>query len=88
MPSLDVDVSLDYEASKEKNENHDVEGGGTENENVIEIPSNNGARVEAIADHSSQIAKNEVKASDNLNAHISSIGTHLKETTIAIANDG
>ena len=86
MPPLEVDVSLDNGALKEKNENQDIEGGGTKNENVTKIPSNNGAGAVVIMDHPSQTARNEVEASDNLNAKINSINTRLKEITIT--NDG
>ena len=79
-------MSLDNGASKEKNENQDIEGGGTKNENVTKIPSNNGAGAVVIMDHPSQTARNEVEASDNLNAKINSINTRLKEITIT--NDG
>ena len=86
VPHLEVDVSLDNGALKEKNENQDVKGGGIENGNATKIPSNNGAGTTLITDHPSQMARNKVETLDNLNAKISSIGTRLKEITIM--NDG
>ena len=49
------------------------------------IPSNDGVRATTVVDHPSKIGRNEVEASDNLNAQISSLGTRLKE--MALAND-
>ena len=71
MPPLEVDVSSDDDSSEEENKNVDVEERDIENENAIGILSNNGVRAKAVVDHSSQIARNEVEASDNLNAQIS-----------------
>ena len=49
------------------------------------ISSNDGVEAKAVADHPSQIARNEAKASNNLNAQISSLGTRLEE--MALSND-
>ena len=73
-------------SSDEENENEGIEERGIENENAIEIPLNNGAGAKAVANHSSQIARNEVEASYNLNAQINSIGMHLEE--MVLTNDG
>ncbi|KAJ9673095.1 hypothetical protein PVL29_026395 [Vitis rotundifolia] len=78
-------VSLRHMHFEKEYENQDVEKRGSENANVIEILSNDGVRAMAVADHPSQIGRNEAEASDNLNAQISSIGTHLKE--MVLAND-
>ncbi|KAJ9691721.1 hypothetical protein PVL29_013798 [Vitis rotundifolia] len=42
MPPSDVDVSSNNGSSDEENENEDIEGRGAENENAIEISSNDG----------------------------------------------
>lgn len=63
-----VDVSLDDGASTKENENDNVEGRHTENKNATELPSNDGIGAKAVANHPSQTARNEAKASDNLNA--------------------
>ncbi|KAJ9691724.1 hypothetical protein PVL29_013801 [Vitis rotundifolia] len=42
VPPSEVDVSSNDGSFDEENENEDVEGRGTENENAIEIPSNDG----------------------------------------------
>ncbi|KAJ9693409.1 hypothetical protein PVL29_012259 [Vitis rotundifolia] len=83
LPS-EVDVSSDNGPSQDKEyENQDVEGRTSENANVTRIPSTGGVRARADANHPSQIAKNDAKASDNLNAQISSLGTCLEEMTLA-----
>ena len=71
VPPLEVDVSSDDDSSEEENKNVDIEERDTKNENAIGILSNNGVGAKAVVDHSSQIARNEVEASDNLNAQIS-----------------
>ncbi|KAJ9709370.1 hypothetical protein PVL29_001037 [Vitis rotundifolia] len=43
-------------------------GRDTENENVTAIPLNDDVEAKAVADHPSQIARNEAEASNNLNA--------------------
>ena len=83
MPHSKVDMSSNNDSSEEENENEDVEGRCTENENATALPSNNGVKAKMTIDHPSQIARNEVKASDNLNAQISSIGMSLEEMTLA-----
>ena len=49
------------------------------------IPLKDGAGARADAYHPSQFDRNEVEASDNLTAQISSLGTRLEE--MALAND-
>ncbi|KAJ9678746.1 hypothetical protein PVL29_020822 [Vitis rotundifolia] len=68
VPILEVVVSSNDEASTKENENDNVGGRRIENENAIELPSNDGVGVKAIADHPSQTTGNEAKTSDNLNA--------------------
>ncbi|KAJ9689237.1 hypothetical protein PVL29_014749 [Vitis rotundifolia] len=75
VPSSEVD----------ENENQDVEVRPSENANVTPIPSKDGVRARADADHPSQIGRNDAEASDNLKAQISSLGTCLEE--MALAND-
>ena len=86
VPPLEVDVSSDDGSSNEENENEGIEERGIENENATEIPLNNGTGAKAVANHSSQIARNEAEASYNLNAQINSIGMHLEE--MVLTNDG
>ena len=71
VPPSELDMSSDDKSSNEENENDDVEGRCIENKNETKIPSNNGAGVKAVANHSLKITRNEVEASNNLNAHIS-----------------
>ena len=68
------------------NENHDREGEGTHNENAIKLQKDNGTGAQAVADHSCETIRNKVEVSNNLNAQINFIGTHLDE--MALANDG
>ena len=69
VPPSEVDVSLDNRSSQdEEYENQDVEGRTSENANVTPIPSKNGVGVRTDAYHPSQIGRNDVEASDNLNA--------------------
>ncbi|KAJ9691570.1 hypothetical protein PVL29_013682 [Vitis rotundifolia] len=84
VPPSEVDVSSDDESSQdEEYENQDVEGRGFENANVTTIPSNDGVGAIVVADHPSQIGRNDAEASDNLNAQIYSLGTHLEEMVLA-----
>ena len=68
------------------NENHDMEGECTHNENAKKLQKDNGTRAQAVADHSCETTRNKVEVSDNLNAQINFIGTHLDE--MVLANDG
>ncbi|KAJ9678744.1 hypothetical protein PVL29_020820 [Vitis rotundifolia] len=67
VPPLEVDVSSDDEALMKENENDNVGGRRTKNENAIKLLSNDGAGAKAVADHPSQTARNKVETSDNLN---------------------
>ena len=71
VPPSELDMSSDDKSSNEENENDDVKGRCIENKNETKIPSNNGAGVKAVANHSLKITRKEVEASNNLNAHIS-----------------
>ena len=65
---LEVDVSSDDKALVKENENDNMGGRRIENENAIELSSNDGAETKANADHPSQTTRNEAKTLDNINA--------------------
>ena len=86
VPPSEVGVSSDNGSSEdEEYEDRDVKWRTSEKENVTRIPSTGGVRARADANHPSLIGPNDSEASDNLNAHISSLGTCLEE--IVLAND-
>ena len=86
VPPSEVDVSSNNGSSEyDKNENQAVEARTSKNANVTPILSKEGVEAMADACHPSQIGWNEVEASDNLTAQISSLCTRLEE--MALAND-